>query len=271
MDAPITAPTRTFDQMLPVERLRALFQGYRALIVLVVLGSLLSYAYTTKRYGYAADLRIVDPILYYVPAHSWYFDQDCDYVNQIRSAPRFEHASRYLGLVSSRGRVITYHPVAWSMVALPFLAVADGVTVLHNAVSDVPLARDGYSLYYRWIVPLSHVLLGIVGLVAGYKLAARYFTEAIAACGVFLLWIGTNVAYFVSVEPTMSHAASMAFVTLALYMADTIRRTGWTVGRALWLGLFGGMMGGDTLLQCHVDRGAGVDAGVADHGCAVSA
>ncbi|MCP4592915.1 MAG: hypothetical protein GY842_19435, partial [bacterium] len=126
--------------------------------------------------------------------------------------------------------------------ALPFVALADLFTILHNAVWGAELPRDGYSTYYQLVVPLAHVLTGIAGLLLIFALLSRYFSNTIAALATAATWCGTNAAYYISFDPTMPHAASMTFVAGMIWSADTIRRAGWSRLRALALGLCCGMM-----------------------------
>jgi len=215
-------------------------RSHTLLLATMVAGSLLLYAYATARNGHT--FRSVDGYLYYTYAHSWYFDGDCDYENNMRLAPGFTAHEHFLQR-SSIGRVRNIMPCAWSVIALPFLAIADGLTIAHNAVAGTNIARDGYTGYYRAIVPLPHVLIGTAGLLVIYAILASRFSKYIAAVATVLAWCGTNVIYWISFEPTRSHAASLAFVAGTIWTADTIRRSGWSWRRALALGACCGMMG----------------------------
>lgn len=210
------------------------------IIGMVMAGSLLAYAHTTARYGHT--FMMVDGYLYYTHARSWYFDGDCDYANDMRMAPGFDAHATYTDQLSPNGRATNLHPCAWSIVALPFLAVADGLTIAHNAALGASLPRTGYSAYYLAIVPLSHVFVGLLGLLLSYSVLRRYFADTIAALAAALVWWGTHVCYFVGVEPTQSHALSMTAVTATIWASDTIRRGGWTWQRAIGLGVGCGLM-----------------------------
>ena len=222
---------------------RVRVQAVRAEVVIlasVVLGTLALYGYTTVRYGHTFFTS--DAYLGYTHAHSWYFDGDADYANNMLGAPGFGVADYYAARQSSNGHVIHFWPCGWSIVALPFVALADVATLTHNAIFQSELPRDGFSVYYRAIVPLGHVFLGIAGLLAAYALAARYVDRPRAAVATGIVWLGTNVGYFISVEHTMTHAASMSFVTMMLWVVDTIRISGWNLRRAMGLGVCAGMM-----------------------------
>ncbi|MCO6439310.1 MAG: hypothetical protein J5J06_19645 [Phycisphaerae bacterium] len=183
-----------------------------------------------------------DGYLYYVHAHSWYLDGDCDYRNNLLEAPGLNQRQTYLDLVSSAGRVSVAHQVGVSLIALPFLALADGMTLAHNAMGFHPLPRDGFSRYYHVVVPLGLSLFGVAGVLLTYVLLSRYFSSDLAAVATAAAWLSTSALYFVSAEPTMSHAVEITLASGMVLAADTIRRCGWTPWRAVALGLSTGMM-----------------------------
>jgi hypothetical protein len=182
----------------------------------IVANSFALYAYTLARYGHTFNT--VDSYLYYTHARSWYFDGDCDYANDMAIAPGFHVRDLYLRVPTETGKVENVHPCAWSVLALPFLVIADGLTIAHNALSTTNLARNGYSSYYVTVVPLAHVLIGVLGIWATYAVMARHFSKIIGATATAIVWGGTNVVYLMSVEPTQSHSSSMAFVAMAIWM-----------------------------------------------------
>ena len=156
-----------------------------AVLGAVILCSLGLFAHTTSRYGHT--FMMVDGYLYYTHARSWYFDGDCDYANDMMIAPGFDARATYADQLSSEGRATNLHPCAWSVVAMPFLVIADGLTVAHNALFAEDLPRDGYSAYYLALVPLANVLAGLGGLLLGFAVLRRYYSETIAAGSVALV------------------------------------------------------------------------------------
>lgn len=212
-------------------------------ILLAVCGSALALQVCTHiRYGYIGDVGQADGILYYAHALSWYFDGDCDYENNLREAPRFDVRAHYLSQRGAAGRVRNIFPCGWSMAVLPFLTLADGMTLVHNAVQDIPLPRDGYSIYYRLVVPLGPMVVGLAGLLAAWAVAAPVLGALWAALAMLAVWSGTDVAYFLSMDSTSSHATAMGFAGLLIWMTDRTRRFGWSYRRAAALGLFAGML-----------------------------
>ncbi len=210
------------------------------ILLTVISASILLYAYTTMRFGHTFITS--DGYLYYTHAHSWYFDGDVLFDNNIRAAEDFKAGNTYLTLYAKSGNLKNIMPCGWSIVAFPFLVIADVCTVIHNTWATTDLPRNGYSYYYAAIVPFGHVITGLIGLMIVYDLLRRYFSENISAITTAIVYLGTNTVYFVSVEPTMSHASSFAFVSLCAWATDTIYRSGWTLPRACLLGLGCGMM-----------------------------
>ncbi len=223
----------------PTDR-RGRIELHHVVIAVVIVVTVAMYAHMILRYGQA--VAVADGHMYYAHAHSWYFDGDCDYANNLESNIELEARSFYMRERSGSGRVLNMFPCGWSVLAMPFVALADVLTILHNAVFATDFARDGYTIYYRVVVPIGHVLVGLAGLLAAYALVSRYFSKTTAAVAMALTWLGTNVGYFIGVEPTMSHAASLGFVSLMIFTAEGIHRAGWSLGRALGLGVCCGMM-----------------------------
>lgn len=225
--------TRSIARSLRADRTAPWFAG-------VGLAAILLFALTLQRFGHTTFT--VDAHLYYAHAHSWYFDGDLDYGNNIAADPGLDARDIYLSRRGLNGRVLNIFPCGWSLLALPWVAAADAVTRVHNLVASPPLPRDGFTGFYAVIVPLGHVFAGLVGLWAAFVLAGRYFSRPAAARATALVFLGTNVFYFISVEPAMSHAASLCCVGLTLLAVDTIHRRGWTWRRAAALGAAAGMM-----------------------------
>ncbi|MFQ5592039.1 MAG: hypothetical protein ACE5HE_12805 [Phycisphaerae bacterium] len=211
-----------------------------ALLIMVIAGPLLLNAYSFLRFG--RTIRLVDEYFYYAHARSWYFDHDCDYENDLRMAPGFGAAPYYLDMRTSTGRVANNFMTGTSLVSLPFIALGDALTRLHNAVAINQRPRDGYGPYCQFAVSFGHTLVGVVGLLACYVLCTRYFLRIVSALAVFCVWLGTSAVYYVGYESPQSHALSLCMVALVLLVSDNARREGFTLQRALALGLCSGLM-----------------------------
>lgn len=232
--AVIGVPKLAGSRSLLVKRLSAV------MLVGLFMLPLLGHAYNFKRYGRL--IRLTDEYMYYTHARSWYFDGDCEYANDMLLAPGFENAAMYAAHKTATGYTHNHFNCGTALVSLPFLVLADGVTAVHNLLAASPLPRDGYSTYYQFFVPLGHLLLGVFGLYAAYLVAARYFPPLIALAATHVVLLGTNAFYYIVLESTHSHAASIGWIGLMIYLSDTIWLRGFTWRRCALLGLVCGMM-----------------------------
>jgi hypothetical protein len=203
-------------------------------------GPLLLQVYGLSRYGSA--IRLTDEFFYHAHARSWYFDGDCSYENDLLTAPGFKNAGLYVAHRTPTGHVMNHFPTGTAVLTLPFLVLADGVTVIRNTLKEPSLPRDGYSFYYQVFPSLGHVLFGTMGLILCYALSARYFPPLIAAISTLSVWLGTNLFYYIGFEPTHSHAAAFGWLALMLWVVDNTSRRGFSAGRSLVLGISCGML-----------------------------
>jgi len=211
----------------------------RAALAALVLGPVLVQLFSFVRVG--RTIRLTDEYFYYVQARSWYFDRDCDYENDMRMAPGFTNAPLYIANRTANGYVRNHFQTGTALVSYPLIAVADGLTALHNAAGLRPLPRDGFSAYYQFVTSTGHTLLGVLGLLGAYAVAARYFAGWAAAPAALLTWAGTSAVFYIGYESTHSHAASVGWVGLMMLATDTIRRNGPSWRWLASLGLFAGM------------------------------
>jgi len=137
-----------------------------------------------------------------------------------------------------------YAQTAWSVgpaiAWMPFYAAGDlGANYL--AARGVQVAVDGSSYPYRQAICIAGLFYGLLGFWFCYRLAARYFSEGLAALSTAALALGSFMLWYIVKEPTMSHATSMCAVAAFIYAWALTRGR-----RAAWqwaaLGLLGGLM-----------------------------
>jgi hypothetical protein len=71
----------------------------------------------------------------------------------------------------------------------------------------------GFGYPYFTTVATATVLIGFLGVVWFYRLAARYFDPPIAFVATVVLWLGSFHVWYMIFEPSMSHALAMAMVS----------------------------------------------------------
>jgi hypothetical protein len=119
--------------------------------------------------------------------------------------------------------------------------------------------RDGYSLPYQFAVGISGLLFALVGISRLWKTCRYYARPSRAALAVVLTVLGTTIAYYSAVEPSMAHGLGTAMLAtfvwywLATYGSPQIRR---------WL-VVGGLLGAAALVRWQLATFAVLPAGEA--------
>lgn len=89
-------------------------------------------------------------------------------------------------------------------------------------------SADGYSFWYAWGLNIAAIFYCLAGLLALQKILRKFFkSEALIAFALVLTVFATNLFYYITSEPAMSHVYSFAFVNLfalcSLNFFETLR------------------------------------------------
>lgn len=100
---------------------------------------------------------------------------------------------------------------------------------------------NGYSIPYEFFLVMSCLFYLFIGLWYLRKLLLLFYSELVSGIIMGAILLGTNLFFYVSTEPAMSHAYSFALIAVFLY--HTIK---WhqlpSLKRALYVGLIGGLI-----------------------------
>ena len=146
---------------------------------------------------------------------------------------RFE-ASGFRGFPRNQvtGRRVNVYTPGVAVLQAPFFVVG------HLAARVAGTRRDGFSWPYRLLACLGAVVYAVLGLFFVFALLRRHFPEWAAAGVVVSIGLGTNLLYYSTIEPLMSHAYSffvfslVTWATLAWSETDDMRH---------WLALGAGL------------------------------
>lgn len=158
-----------------------------------------------------------DGLGYYAHLRSIFIDGDLQYANEFLDFNPFGHAVPDPYRLTGAGHVPNPYYVGPAILWTPFFLLAHALT-LASGLAGVTLEADGYSLLYQVIVGLGSVVYGAAGLVLIYRILRRFFQQGDALLATSLIALGTNVFYYLAIEPIMSHAMSMFLVTLFAYV-----------------------------------------------------
>lgn len=168
-----------------------------------------------------------EPQLGFMPVRSLVIDHDLRFDNEINGLTPYPRSFGDEPPWTRVKRSAEYRPFGWTLVTLVPYAATHGVMKLAGG------RADGYSMPYQVVTSLWHMALCILGMAMAARAAIRLTgrtASALAFAGAFL---ATNVLYYATVMPMMTHAASCAIVGMLMYVAvrllENVRR------RVFWI------------------------------------
>src|SRR4029453_18165030 len=110
--------------------------------------------------------------------------------------------------------------------------------VVGEALLGRASSPPGYSRADISAVCIGSMVYGVVGLFLAQEACRRFATERAAFWATVIIWLGTNLLFYMYVTPPMSHAAS--FFAAALFLWLWLRAE--TLAGAFGIGLAGGLL-----------------------------
>lgn len=168
----------------------------------------------------------------YLPAAFIYNDISLSYIDTKEHKDLFV---RYWKTKSEKGKYILTTSSGMAILYFPFFVVANQLAPILGYESD------GYSLPYRFAISMSSLFYLAIGLFFLRKLLNRYFPRYITAITMIIIVICTNILYYVSHEPGMSHVYSFALITIFILLSDNWYNNP-CIKNAILLGLLAGII-----------------------------
>jgi len=202
------------------------FDRYR--ILLVACAIVLAPLTTLRLYG-------SDEIQYFAYLRSIVFDGDLDFTNEYRwfydRDPKeyAGFATTFLGPKTPAGRPPNNGPIGCAVLWAPFYLATVGVEAATGTASDPP----GYTKADFSAICLASMFYGVLGLWLTNEACRRFVSPAAAFAATLLVWLGTNLLFYMYVTPPMSHACSFFAAALLLWAwlrSDESPRTGFVIG-----------------------------------------
>lgn len=89
--------------------------------------------------------------------------------------------------------------------------------IAHATAGIFGYSMDGFSMPYQIMLLMSAIFYLVLGIFILRKLLLLYFKDQLVAVGLVVLYAGTNLFYFYSVEMCVSHGYSFTLITMFLY------------------------------------------------------
>jgi hypothetical protein len=178
-----------------------------------------------------------DGVMYYVYVRSLVKDADVDFTNEYT---HYELIGRGdLSVPTKTGLRRSIFSIGPGLVSIPFFLAGEAVARVEAAAGrDVDLS--GYGPEHVNAVALGGLFFGFATVLLIHGLLRRHFSPGTALGGALLVGAATFLPWYMTQQPTMSHAASAAAAALALWLWDRDRDRRTTAG-FLVLGLVLGL------------------------------
>jgi hypothetical protein len=157
-----------------------------------------------------------DGVSYYQYLPAWIADGDPTFETQALDCCAGYITELPIGILRwpETGRWLDPHPIGVAVMMLPFFLAAHGLSWWSN------LPRDGFSLYYQYIVGLAGLAYAVAGLMVLRRLLLRHFSEPVVLATLVSMTFGTNLFHYAVYDSTYSHAFSFCLVALLLLLVE---------------------------------------------------
>ena len=153
-----------------------------------------------------------DGLSYYAYMPSAFIDGDLDFTNQFRDHNPHGDGVPNIDRKTPTGLVPNKYPIGQALLWAPFFIAAHWL-VLGSQALGASVAAHGYSPPYHLAIGLGSLFYGWLGLLGCYRLSLRFHRPWPSALAVVAVALASNLVYYLTVEPAMSHALSMFAVT----------------------------------------------------------
>jgi hypothetical protein len=111
----------------------------------------------------------------------------------------------------------------------------------HALAGPLGFPADGYSKPYRVALVISSVVFALSGLLILIRLLRKFFSRGVAAVTILAIGLGTNLYFYSTIDPAMSHAYNFFLFAAFIFLTDKwIHQPSWPT--TMLLGLAGGLI-----------------------------
>lgn len=144
------------------------------------------------------------------------------------------YGSKYGYVDDPEGHHVFKYSMGMAILYLPFFTAA------HLLAEPLGYTADGYSEIYQWFIEYSGLFYLLLGLIFLRRLLLLYYSEKITALSIFIIFFGTNLLCYSTIDAAMSHSYTFSLVSAFLYYIVRYYRTpgtGYVIFLAFLFGL----------------------------------
>ena len=170
----------------------------------------------------------------YLPATFIYKDLSLNFIDTASTDYRSKH--QFWPKTAPNGNKVFKFTMGMSLMYSPFFFIAHTYSKFSNHY-----AENGFSKPYEIALALSCLFYLIFGLFFLRKTLLLFFSEFIASIVLIVLVVGTNLLYYSTSEPCMSHAYSFSLISIFIFLSIKWHQKQ-TIKKALVIGLVSGLI-----------------------------
>jgi hypothetical protein len=176
---------------------------------------------------------------YYLYLPSLFIHQDLglsniEWLNQINLTYDAAPALYQIAPTESGNWIIRFN-CGIAILVLPFFIIG------HLVAGLTSYPADGFSAPYQWAVIASGIFYSLLGLVLTRKVLLEYFTDKVVALTLILLYVGSNLFFFVTMGNEIPHVYLYTLLMLLIWLTIKWHRKP-VAYAALLIGLFAGLI-----------------------------
>lgn len=171
--------------------------------------------FSLKKWGHAeTDQKIInwDVTSYYsyLPATFIHHDVSLEFTK--RGADKsFEENHQFWYQTAPNGNRVIKFTMGMSIMYAPFFLIGHAVANLYG------FEPNGFSAPYEFFIALSSIVYLFIGLLFLRRSLLLFFSEISVGLTLICILLGTNLYYYATSEPAMSHTYSFAMISVFIY------------------------------------------------------
>ncbi len=167
----------------------------------------------------------------YLPAAFIYHDISLKFKDHYTGDKKFVFWAKK----TATGKYVFKMTMGVSVMLSPFFFIANALA------GHLGYNTGGYSTPYRFALVMAALFYLLLGLIFLARVLRFYFSETITALTVLAIGLGTNLFWYSTFEPGMSHVYSFFLVSVFLYLTILWHRRS-TIMRTIFIGLVIGLL-----------------------------
>ncbi len=135
------------------------------------------------------------------------------------------------GIDKKNNKLVDKYPQGVALMQLPFF--------IGTHINNIAFNKDksGFSLSYIHAIYYASVFYAIIGLIFFYLILLRFSNQISAFISAILIYFGTNLWYYSTIEAGMSHIYLFCSISISLYFFLKWRGSGFKNKNALWIAI----------------------------------